>query len=170
MTSSDSLIASNGILNIPYSKSVLGTPFTPSNNYMLSVILKLNVGSGSAARKMLVGCADGGLGAYPPYWIYSTNGEERPILYADYDIGKWHRIDIFKFFGTYLYRYNKQVKVSSDVEYWSAAAPTGLFMRNTTEYYYSIDVAFLGYLDHFPSSSELQLLDISVDSIYNQLS
>ena len=168
MTSSNSLSATNGILNIPYGESVLGSALS-STDYMLSVIIKLNIGGGST-RGMLVGCADGGLGPYTDYWIYSSGGSDRPVLAANIAGATWHRIDVICCLGQYFYRYNKNFVSSNTSDYWSTTAPAGLFMRCISDYYSSIDIAFFGYLDHIPSSAELQILDNSVDDIFNQLS
>lgn len=168
MTCSNSLTASEGVLQIPYGNRVLGPSYTVGSSYMLSVIIKTTVGEGSS-KGGLIGCSDGGLGTYATYWIYSTASSNRPRLVADNSDGKWHHIDVICNNGSYSYRYNGAAGTSGDNEYWSATQPSAFFMRCTTNAYSKLQVAFMGYMQRVPSSLDLYLADLYTGNIMQKL-
>ncbi|MBR4316355.1 MAG: hypothetical protein IKP65_05265 [Alphaproteobacteria bacterium] len=103
--------------------------------------------------------------------LYSPDNEtERPVISRNINTSLWHRIDVLCNNGTYTYRYNKINSTDNSIlRAWNNANSHEGFFIECPDCYRNIKIAFIGYLDHYPTDEELLKSDIDCDEILSKI-
>ena len=162
MTSESTLTTTSGILTLTGTESVAGPEYPVGNNYMFTIVLRFHFNGGT--QGYLAGCADGGIGPYTNYWIYSKSSINRPRILNSCANDTWHHIDVICTNGSYSYRYNEAPAQAGEDEYWSSTVSTG-FKVKCIESYREVEIAFLGFINHTPTAAEIAAADAYISNI-----
>lgn len=187
-SSSEQTYTGYNILNIPYRTILTGEEYNVNSNYMFTIIVKTTKNRYNQnprihdyyiecinILKPFIGCNDGGIGTRlqdcRELILYSPDNEtERPVISRNINTSLWHRIDVLCNNGTYTYRYNKINSTdNSTLRAWNNANSHNGFFIECPDGYRNIKVAFIGYLDHYPTDEELLKSDIDCDEILSKI-